>query len=164
MCQILMADSLNLGKTHKPARIAVIRTDAVKKKTTLLQFRVRNVIEEQLKNNQIVAEEMLLWGYRGNPADHEYLDYLTAKSLLLNAHGVSNLTLQEQEHWLSGELNATQSLRGEFDALAVKRAGHLVEAHERFRAVVGGKKYHAVEPVLPMDIMGLYILLPKIGE
>jgi len=38
-----------------------------------------------------------------------------------------------------------------------------VEAHERFRSVVGGKRYRVVEPVLPMDLIGVYILLPGIN-
>jgi hypothetical protein len=36
----------------------------------------------------------------------------------------------------------------------------LIEAHERFRRVIGGKQYQVVKPVLPMDLMGIYILLP----
>jgi superfamily II DNA or RNA helicase len=164
LCQILMADSLNAAKSHKPARTAVIRTQAVQMKTTLIQFRVRNVIEEQLKNNQIVAEEMLLWGYIGNPVDKKYLDYPAAKRLLLTAQGAANISKQEQEHWFTGELEITKTLQREFNLLAIERAHHLVEAHERFRAVVGGTKYRAVEPVLPMDIMGIYVLLPEVKK
>ena len=49
------------------------------------------------------------------------------------------------------------------DDLAIERANHLVESHERFRKVVSaGDKFKAVEPILPMDVLGVYILLPKI--
>jgi len=37
----------------------------------------------------------------------------------------------------------------------------LLEAHERFRKLLGGGKYKVVEPVLPMDLMGVYVLLPE---
>ncbi len=160
VCQVLLADSLSKTKPHKPSRAAVIRTNSVKVKTTLIQFRVRNVIEEQLKNNQLVAEEMLLWGYEGNPNDRKYLGYDSAKRLLMEASGVSNISSQEQTQWLEEELDAAKSLTKTFDDVAVERAKHLVEAHERFRKIVGGTKYRAVEPVLPMDIMGLYVLIP----
>ena len=50
--------------------------------------------------------------------------------------------------------------RKQFDNIAIERANALVEAHERFRKVVSGFKYKAVEPVLPMDLMGIYVLLP----
>ena len=162
LCQILMADSLRTDKPHKPARTSVIRTNQVKVKTTLIQFRVRNVIEEQLKSNQIVAEEMLLWGYEGNPKEKIFLEYAKAKELLLNVQATSNLSNQEQAHWLDEELSVTEAMKTQFDSLAIERANHLVDSHERFRKVVGGNKYRAVEPVLPMDIMGVYILLPQI--
>jgi hypothetical protein len=37
----------------------------------------------------------------------------------------------------------------------------LINAHERFRKVLGGKRFKVVEPVLPMDVLGVYILLPE---
>ena len=53
------------------------------------------------------------------------------------------------------------NIKDEFNVKAVERAEKLVEAHERFRKVLGGHKYQVVHPVLPMDIMGIYILLPQ---
>ena len=51
-------------------------------KTTLLLFRCRNVIEQSKGGHQIVAEEMLLWGWRGTPQQKEFLDHTQAKALL----------------------------------------------------------------------------------
>ena len=45
--------------------------------------------------------------------------------------------------------------------MAEDRANHLVEAHGRFKELVGGRRYEAVKPVLPPDVMGVYILIPK---
>ena len=59
----------------------MIKTNAVDIKTTILLFRVRNVIEEQNKSNQIVAEEMLTWGYKGNPESGDYIYQDECKSL-----------------------------------------------------------------------------------
>ncbi len=56
--------------------------------------------------------------------------------------------------------NKNNLIREEFDKIALQRAEILIQAHERFRKVMGGKRYKAVEPVLPMDLMGVYILLP----
>jgi hypothetical protein len=163
MCQILMAESLVKGKSHKPARAAVIRTRDVRTKTTICQFRVRNVIEEQQKSNQIVAEEMLLWGYVGDASDRKPVMYSETKELLLSAIASSNMSSEQQRHWLADELTEIAKLRDRLDSLAIDRANHLVEAHERFRKVVGGTKYRAVEPVLPMDIMGIYVLIPEVS-
>jgi ATP-dependent helicase YprA (DUF1998 family) len=40
----------------------------------------------------------------------------------------------------------------------------LTRSKERFRKVMGGKRFKVVEPVLPMDLMGVYILLPDRGK
>jgi len=163
LCAIVMSDSLNKEKRNRPSRTAVIKTSAVKEKTTLIQFRVRNVITEVLKKNELVAEEMLLWGYSGDPKEKKYLKYDKAKELLFSAQAELNMTPQEQKHWLDNEMKIVEEIRQLRDELAIERAEHLVESHERFRkVVVGGKKYKAVEPILPMDILGVYILLPKI--
>ena len=162
LCQILMAESLAQAKTHKPARASVIRTKDVKAKTTLIQFRVRNVIEEYLKENQLVAEEMLLWGYEGTPRDRSFLSYEKAKELLIRVRASVNISPEEQSQWLEDEQKTIDSFGPTFDGIAKDRANHLVMAHERFRKVVGGTRYRAVEPVLPMDIMGVYILIPEI--
>jgi len=45
--------------------------------------------------------------------------------------------------------------------LATERAEHLVEAHGRFKELVGGRRYEKATPILPPDVMGLYILMPK---
>ena len=52
-------------------------------------------------------------------------------------------------------------LRQQFDAVAETRSKHLVEAHERFSRCFRAGRYEVVYPVLPMDILGLYVLLPE---
>ncbi len=44
--------------------------------------------------------------------------------------------------------------------MAEQRAVKLVEAHERFSRLMDKKKFQVVYPVLPIDILGIYILLP----
>jgi len=48
--------------------------------------------------------------------------------------------------------------------VAEARSKKLVEAHERFGALVEKRKYQVVYPVLPMDILGIYVLLPTISQ
>jgi len=36
-----------------------------------------------------------------------------------------------------------------------------VAAHERFSAFLDKQKFQVVHPVLPMDLLGVYILLPE---
>ena len=160
MCQYLVANSLNSKTEYGPARSAVIRCGDVNIKTTLLLFRVRNVIEEKQGRNQFVAEEMLLWGYKGSPSDNDILDRNEVEKMMAHAVPSTNITDQAKAGFLESELESISELGDEFDKIALQRAEILIQAHERFRKVMGGKKYRVVEPVLPMDLMGAYILLP----
>lgn len=160
LCQYLMASSIKQDKHFGPARASVIRCRDVSIKTTLLLFRVRNVIEEKQTSKQLVAEEMLVWGYQGSISDNNVLSTEEIKHLMENAVPTSNLSDQAKADFLENELGIIKNIGKILDEIAIKRAEILIEAHERFRKVIGGKRYKVVEPVLPMDLMGIYILLP----
>jgi superfamily II DNA or RNA helicase len=160
LCQIVMANTL-AREGRRAARTAVIRTGQVQTKTTLLLFRCRNVIAEKAGRHQIVAEEMVLWGWRGTPEQKEFLDHATAKTLLLAARASSDLSAQARGSFLENELNLLVRLKAEFDRVAENQSLRLVAAHERFSALMDAKKFQVVYPVLPMDLLGVYILLPE---
>ncbi len=153
------------GATQRAARSAVLRTADVKQKTVLFQLRVRNVIAEQPSNKQIVAEEMWLWGYRGEVNQKQFLNKETALNLLMSIKPTQNMEEGEKAYWLNEEMAWVHdeiSFRLHTDEVALERAHHLVESHTRFKKLVSGNKYKVVEPVLPMDVLGVYIFLPAI--
>ncbi|MBU1086180.1 MAG: DEAD/DEAH box helicase [Candidatus Omnitrophica bacterium] len=164
LCLLLMANAINRRSDSDPARTAVIKSKNVEIKTTLLLFRVRNVIEEKRFGKQLVAEEMLIWGYQGSNGDKKVLEHQVVKDLMINAVATANITKEARIDFLENELKYIENLKNEFNDTAKKRAEVLIAAHERFREVLGGKKYQAVEPVLPMDLIGIYILLPDKGS
>lgn len=160
LCQLIMANTVARdGK--RAARASVIRTNQVKTKTTLMLFRCRNVIEDGKGKNQIVAEEMLLWGWSGTPSSKQYLNHHDAKELLLQARATSNMSRESRASFLANELQLMDSLETEFEEIAEEQSKALVAAHERFSALMDKKKFQVVYPVLPMDLMGMYILLPE---
>lgn len=153
------------GYEHSAARAAVLRTSDVEKKTVLFQFRVRNVIAEQPDNRQIVAEEMWLWGYTGSVEQNQFIDKDTAVNLLMNAKPTQNVEDEEKAYWLNEELEWVTDekvFREKTDCVALERANNLVESHTRFKKLVSGSTYKVVEPVLPMDVLGIYIFLPLV--
>ena len=121
----------------------------------------RNVIEQGSGDHQIVAEEMLLWGWRGTPDDHEHLDYEQARALLQAARASSNLSPEARASFLENELSLLGRMHVVFDELAEEQSKRLVAAHERFSALMRKQRYQVVYPILPMDLMGVYILLPE---
>lgn len=160
LCQSLMANSLDHDLDHGPARAAVIKSKDVKIKTTLLLFRVRNVIEDKSGEHQIVVEEMQPWGYRGSVSNMDILEKSEIDRLMFGVIPSADLSKEARRDFLENELGQIQLIKDELDNIAHERAEVLIEAHERFRKVIGGDRYKAVEPVLPMDLMGIYILLP----
>ena len=160
LCQRLIAHAMKQSNGKGPGRAAVIRCREVAVKTTLLLFRVRNVIQEKSGETQLVAEEILIWGYEGSAHEKKALTHVQAMELINNAVPSANMTENERGQWLTDELKDLPGLGTELDRVAIERANILIEAHERFRKVLGGTRYKVVEPVLPMDLMGIYILLP----
>jgi len=161
LCQLVMANTL-ARVDKRAARTAVIRTRQVTIKTTLLLLRCRNVIEDRRAHHQLVAEEMILWGWRGTPEQREFLDYGAAKQLLHITRGApSELSAQARANFLDNELKLLTTLQPAFDRVAEQQAQRLVEAHERFSALMDHRRFQVVYPVLPMDLLGLYILLPE---
>jgi len=45
--------------------------------------------------------------------------------------------------------------------IAGQQSKRLVEAHERFSALTDKQHFQVVCPMLPMDLLGIYILLPE---
>jgi len=160
LCQVMLAAALNNGERLKVARAAVIRTSSVSIKTTLVLFRVRNVISDKVGLNELVAEEMMLWGFKGSPDERKFLNNKEAKLLLDEAGPTGDTTPEQRKAFLKQEKDEIETLKKEFDKVAFDRAENLVASHERFRKVMGGNKYKVVLPILPMDVMGLYVLLP----
>ena len=167
LCQMVMANTL-ARHDRRAARAAVIRTREVSRKTTLLLFRCRNVIEQSRAQNknphQVVAEEMLLWGWRGTPESREFLNHVEAKKLLDTARASSDLSPQSRCNFLEMELEQLSGLDGEFNKIAEEQSKRLVAAHERFSALMDKQRYQVVYPVLPMDLLGVYILLPEVAS
>ncbi|MFY8078826.1 MAG: hypothetical protein ACOVMJ_09560, partial [Flavobacteriales bacterium] len=162
LCQFLLSIAFDPHPEFgKLARVCEIQTTSVTTRTTLVMFRVRNVIKEVSAKRESVAEEMYLWGYQSVGGKSEAIDYKEAKRLLLEAEALSNLPIQRQIQDIGEELVRFESMKSQFVELASQRADLLVEAHSRFKELIGGRRYEKATPILPPDVMGVYILMPK---
>lgn len=161
LCHRIIANSLDKErKGNKAARASVFRTDAVDTQTTLIQFRVRNVIREVRQQHEMVSEEMFLWGYEQTPDGINALEIARCKELLhtSNALDISN---ERQEIIFEKELEHFKQLHPDFIKVVEMRSDELVNAHTRFAKYIGAKRFEAVTPVLPPDILGVYVLIPN---
>lgn len=162
LCQFLLSLAFEKkGDFRKVARASVIQTDQVQVQTTVIQFRVRNVIKEVQSKVENISEEMYLWGFEGSSSEGKTLDYQHCKTLLFEAESIQNLSLERQSDVFRNQVRLFDEKIDQFKELAEDRAVKLVEAHGRFKTLVGGKRYEAVHPILPPDILGVYVFLPQ---
>jgi superfamily II DNA or RNA helicase len=163
LCRTVLAESLDPNKGNKNAsRAAVVHSSAVKERTVIYVLRARHVIADSKTKHSLVAEEVLLRGLTG-PERHP-VDTAEVDSLMDKPEVVGDLPLAVQEAQLSRELSMIPQLRPSFDALAFERAAELIAQHERYQKALGSEprtfRYKVVEPVIPMDILGIYIFVP----
>jgi hypothetical protein len=161
LCHRVIANSLEKErKGNKAARASVFRTDAVDTQTTLIQFRVRNVIREVSKQHEMVSEEMFLWGYAQTPDGINTLHVDDCKRLLHTSSAL-DISKERQELVFEKELRHFEELHPDFIKVVETRSEELVNAHTRFAKYLGAKRFEAVTPVLPPDILGVYVLIPN---
>jgi len=161
LCHRIIANSLDKERRgNKAARASVFRTDSVNTQTTLIQFRVRNVIREVSQQHEMVSEEMFLWGYEQTPDGIHALEIVRCKELL-HASNALDLSTERQELIFEKELEHFKQLHPDFIKVVEKRSDELVNAHTRFAKYIGAKRFEAVTPVLPPDILGVYVFIPN---
>ena len=82
---------------------------------------------------------------------------------LLTARPERNLLPTALEQQLALTLPALAKLRAALESVAQERAEAQRDAHERVRAAARAKGRVVVEPVLPVDLLGVYVLLPRLS-
>lgn len=158
-------DTVNGGELAA-SRAMVMESADVKTKTTILMMRVRSVIRDKKdKDRELVGEEMIFIGYRGNIENHDFLTQDECKLLFLYSSASGNTDMISQKHLFSRSIEWTNditTLRKHTDAIAIERAENLVNAFSHYRSYVSASEYQVVEPVLPMDVIAAYVYVPKI--
>jgi len=142
------------------ARASVIAARTVTEKIVIMQLRVRNIISDKKNSSELVAEEMILWGYTGSLTDNRILTHDECRDLLDTTTPADDLSRQRKEIIFNRELDAIMAVDGLLSSIVRTRSQKLIEAHERFRKLLGGSRYQVVEPVVPPDILGIYIIMP----
>jgi superfamily II DNA or RNA helicase len=145
------------------ARCGVMRTDAVETRTTLLLVRMRFdvVTKRGGEERRQLAEEVNLLAFEGAPDAPEWLGSDRAADRFA-AEPSGNVGRDQARELVSEVVNASGLLRPPLDRTAHERAEALLDAHTRVRegARMTGVRY-AVEPQPPVDILGVYVLLPR---
>jgi hypothetical protein len=151
------------------ARAGVIFTDGVANRTALYCLRLRSQLTvdklsvgRPVSSRQLLAEECLTVQVSGgNPV---VLTNEEAARLMAMVPS-RNLVPEQRARQLQRDLTALDRLQDAFTALAHQRAAELLADHTRMRAAGAGRgeamgQRYAVKPSLPVDVIGVYVLLP----
>lgn len=141
-------------------RCGAIRTRAVGQLTTLLLLRFRFHIDGG--RGPLLAEDVGVAGFGGLPDAPQWLDDATAERLLA-AEPDGNVNPQQAAVFLGRVIDGLGALTPALNQLAEVRAANLREAHQRVRAAANIRQAAPdVRPQLPVDVLGVYVLLPAI--
>jgi superfamily II DNA or RNA helicase len=141
------------------ARCGVVATSAVKAPTRVLVARFRAHLRRTTGAETLLTEEIVPLACTGSADAPNWLGPDEAESLL-SATPDANLgesRLRQQLELLIGHLPRLQLA---LEPLAAERASAQLEAHERVRQAARVRGKLTVEPILPVDILGAYLLLP----
>jgi superfamily II DNA or RNA helicase len=147
-------------------RTGVIRTRAVDKRTTVMLLRLRFHIINQDRSDEVrplLAEDLVLTGFTGNPDSGEWLSADQVERLL-SADADANIGPDQARLHLRRILDQFQSIRPQLDEIAETRGEKLFDAHHRVRkAAKTGIRAIKVDVHKPVDVLGLYVYLPADG-
>ncbi|MCZ7658806.1 MAG: DEAD/DEAH box helicase [Xanthobacteraceae bacterium] len=144
-------------------RTGAWQTSAVKAVTTVALLRLRyKLLVGPRGERMLLAEEASAFAWdAGSPARTLAGD--AARALLEHpaAADLAEVARRRQVARARGEAQAR--LEGAIADHARERAKALMDDHARLRAAAAGSSRVAVEPVLPADVIGLYVLLPAVA-
>ncbi len=160
----LLADTLIEGALtdEKPiaVRAAATVSDHVQVVTTIYLLRLRHQLSFNRKGETrtLMAEETAALAATGR-VHPQWLDE-DATPTLLNVTPSANLTRELARREIRTALDFLQENRLRLESLAQSRAEALLADHRRIREAARDLGSYSVRPCLPVDVMGVYVLLP----
>ena len=144
------------------SRCGVIASSTVTTRTTLVIARFRYHLRTAGSDDgTVLCEEIAPLACTGSAETAHWLSPEEGERLLA-ARPDRNLLPTAMEQQLGLTLPALPKLRAALEPIAQERAKAQLAAHKRVRAAGRAKGRVAIEPVLPVDLLGVYVLLPKL--
>jgi superfamily II DNA or RNA helicase len=145
------------------ARAGVAFVAKVSLKTTVLLLRIRHqlTVTHGANTRLLMCEEAVAVAASGAEPFYELPPDQTRT--LLGAEATRNLPAPLRDRQLQTALDALPSWQPQLEAIAKARAQSLLLDHRRVREAAEGRGSYQVTASLPVDVMGLYVLLPDAG-
>jgi superfamily II DNA or RNA helicase len=159
LAEYLLEASLS-GEQAVTSRCAATLTDAVEVVTTVYLLRLRHQLGYVRRRQpfQMMAEETVALGVAGRSNPRWLEGEAVAKLLECTPSG--NLPPEAMQREISTALDFLQSHPQQLQSLATRRAEALLADHQRVREAARDVGQYSVSACLPVDVMGVYVLLP----
>jgi superfamily II DNA or RNA helicase len=160
----LLEGALDPSSSPVPAlgRAGVWPTTAVKAITTVALLRLRYKLTTHGRRDQfLLAEEAGVLAFEG-VSPKPILAGEPARALLEHPASGDLMDVARQRLVSQGRERIAAALEGSVATYACERAEALAEDHARVRAAAAGSARVTVEPIVPPDVIGLYVLIPAV--
>ncbi|MCG3785616.1 helicase-related protein [Delftia acidovorans] len=159
LAQHLLEDALG-GERPLAARCAATLTNDVEVVTTLYLLRLRHQLSYVRRREpfQMMAEETVALAVQGRNVPQWLAD--DGVSRLLECTPSGNLSPEAAQREIRTALDFLAAHPQQLQAVAQQRADALLADHQRVREATRDVGQYSVSPCLPVDVMGVYVLLP----
>ena len=159
LAQHLLEGALG-GESTLAARCAATLTDDVEVVTTLYLLRLRHQLSYVRRREpfQMMAEETVALAVQGRNTPQWLVD--DSVNRLLECTPSGNLPAEAVQREVRTALDFLAAHPQQLQALARQRANALLADHQRVREATRDVGQYSVSPCLPVDVMGVYVLLP----
>lgn len=159
LAQNLLEDALG-SERPLAARCAATLTEDVEVATTIYLLRLRHHLSYVRRREpfQMMAEETVALAVRGRASPHWLAD--DSVNRLLECTPSGNLPLDAVQREVRTALDFLAAHPQQLQALARQRADALLADHQRVREATRDVGQYSVSPCLPVDVIGVYVLLP----
>lgn len=159
LAEYLLEDSLS-SEHAIAARSAATLTDAVDVVTTIYLLRLRHQLGYVRRREpfQMMAEETVALAVKGRSNPQWLSDESASKLLQCTPSG--NLPTEIMQREIRTALDFLVSNQQRLQTLATERANSLLDDHRRVREAARDVGQYSVSPCLPVDVIGVYVLLP----
>lgn len=155
----LLEEALS-GEQPIAARAAATVTKEVEVVTTLYLLRLRHQLTfvRRHQPQHLMAEETVTLAVRGRSNVEWLAD--SSHTQLLSCQPSGNLPAALIQREIATALSFLQTHATRLEALARQRADALLQDHRRVREAARDVGDYSITPCLPVDVMGVYVLLP----
>ena len=143
-------------------RAGAIRTRQVKTRTTLLLVRLRYHLLAGTAADEapLLAEDCQVLAFEGAPEQAHWIDSGSAEELM-HATPDANIAPEHAREAIIRVVDGVGHLVSHVEDAARQRGQELLDAHRRVRQSLHQRtRGFRVEPVLPVDVLGVYVYLP----